>query len=550
MANFVLHQLHQEEGSTFWLTEEQLDLWEHAALLYHNYEWQAAAFGFSRLAEDIEDPLLRSFCLLNTVMILARLGDYEIANSYVKLATQQDVTTSMTAFLAGIVTYELHNTAFAEHCFRICWHSFQSRAAIDFSNVGLKFVLDPQLALHNYYRAKNCEQLASMHTVPAELIFEAPQRTVTLPRDEQGRREYSNSYSVLDAIRHRDTSIHSLTAEVDEQLSPLTSLALNSCVPEPLYVNPKREPVTANDNHARSTTSVPIDRKSLALTYPSFQKRPKTRYIPRDAGPVSNETMSLANFIRNAGQDSDEELDHHLGHRRAQLAPAKTNMVARDPHGEYQSMAELSTFAQTYVPKRIHRRVPEHLNLGASIFSEPTLPPSSSGRDKRQARSKKSRSSSNPKSPILHRMDLIHTSLRKDSGTACAKTVYNASPEVLQPTVYQPPSNKGVRTQRSGVFHNPATRNIFARPQCDQVPPTVDLLSERYIKQQRTRTLDSLEGKGEAGATEDNTYPPWQLASRLDDETVRATRHHGYSPPSPVNTERFFETVLDRSRGA
>lgn len=53
------------------LSAQQLDLWEHAALLYHSYEWQTAAEFFVKLATDIEDVGWSSRCCLNAVLVVS-----------------------------------------------------------------------------------------------------------------------------------------------------------------------------------------------------------------------------------------------------------------------------------------------------------------------------------------------------------------------------------------------------------------------------------------------------------------------------------------------
>ncbi|RMZ30243.1 hypothetical protein D0859_05656 [Hortaea werneckii] len=74
------------------LSSAHIDLWEHAALLYHHFEWQTAIETFQHLFHTIpvSAPEARTRCLLNVGIIQARLGDYALAAQTLEDAARTD----------------------------------------------------------------------------------------------------------------------------------------------------------------------------------------------------------------------------------------------------------------------------------------------------------------------------------------------------------------------------------------------------------------------------------------------------------------------------
>ncbi|KAI7056797.1 hypothetical protein KC352_g44303, partial [Hortaea werneckii] len=103
------------------LSSAHIDLWEHAALLYHHFEWQTAIETFQHLFHTIpvSAPEARTRCLLNVGIIQARLGDYALAAQTLEDAARTDGEFVLTPFLLGIVEWELGNLIKAEACLEI-----------------------------------------------------------------------------------------------------------------------------------------------------------------------------------------------------------------------------------------------------------------------------------------------------------------------------------------------------------------------------------------------------------------------------------------------
>jgi tetratricopeptide (TPR) repeat protein len=77
------------------------DLWEHACLLYHNFEWQSAADTFAYLAKVSSDPIDQRIFVLNRGLIEARLGDFDLASVSFEKALLLDGDDPVAHFLLG-----------------------------------------------------------------------------------------------------------------------------------------------------------------------------------------------------------------------------------------------------------------------------------------------------------------------------------------------------------------------------------------------------------------------------------------------------------------
>lgn len=166
------------------LTAQHIDLWEHAALLYHSYEWQAAADTFTALASDVEDVEMSSRCCVNSVLIQARLGDFRAAQNTLQTAIMAESIYLLAVFVAGLIAYEFHDRNKAERCFELCFDGLRNQEDLVFGCWGLDFVLEREVVRGNLRALRSGEFRARvmgshavpMNGVPAEFIFEAPLR--------------------------------------------------------------------------------------------------------------------------------------------------------------------------------------------------------------------------------------------------------------------------------------------------------------------------------------------------------------------------------------
>ncbi|KAK1019159.1 hypothetical protein LTR54_000974, partial [Friedmanniomyces endolithicus] len=168
------------------LTAQDIDLWEHAALLYHGYEWQASIDAFKNLAGRFNGEY-RTLCALNVSIIQARLGDNLDARQTLEAAAIYDPNYIMIPFILALVEWDLGNLAKTQACLNTCWESLSKSDRVDFRAQGLEFVLtaDYVHTLLRFLRETGFDRhgtaiRGSVHVVPwvlpAEYIFEAPLR--------------------------------------------------------------------------------------------------------------------------------------------------------------------------------------------------------------------------------------------------------------------------------------------------------------------------------------------------------------------------------------
>ncbi|KAK5727041.1 hypothetical protein LTR15_002933 [Elasticomyces elasticus] len=174
------------------LTAGAVDIWEHAALLYHAYEWQESIETFRHLVSSLNgDP--RVSCAINAGLIQARLGDYTEARQTLEAAAIFDESHVLVPFLLALVEWETGNLSKTKACLEGCFESLRRAGNADYSSRGLDFVLAPDL-VHQLLRHLNNTGYDRFGTIkhgmvhvvpsvmPADCIFEAPPRPDTSSR--------------------------------------------------------------------------------------------------------------------------------------------------------------------------------------------------------------------------------------------------------------------------------------------------------------------------------------------------------------------------------
>ncbi|KAK5707983.1 hypothetical protein LTR97_000522 [Elasticomyces elasticus] len=174
------------------LTAGAVDIWEHAALLYHAYEWQESIETFRHLVSSLNgDP--RVSCAINAGLIQARLGDYTEARQTLEAAAIFDESHVLVPFLLALVEWETGNLSKTKACLEGCFESLRRAGNADYSSRGLDFVLTPDL-VHQLLRHLNNTGYDRFGTIkhgmvhvvpsvmPADCIFEAPPRPDTSSR--------------------------------------------------------------------------------------------------------------------------------------------------------------------------------------------------------------------------------------------------------------------------------------------------------------------------------------------------------------------------------
>jgi len=270
---------------------EQADLWEHANLLYHSFEWQSAANVFNHLSRSAIQDGARAKCLLNEGLIFARLGDLSIAKKLFERAASLDPAEVLPCFLLGLIEAELDHLPEALTQFEFCWETLQ-RGLTDHYSQGLRFELTADICRRN--AEKTWARLKAQHegksppsllleSVSADTVFEAPTRTLpnASPRSSASRK-------TLETLQ---ASARSTTSKV---LSYLRSLE---------QVNPAHRPRSADELGGGEPPNTEPEMPILAPL-----PKPKLVLLPRDPQVKDESLRELASFLRHAGPGGSKEI--------------------------------------------------------------------------------------------------------------------------------------------------------------------------------------------------------------------------------------------------
>ena len=402
------------------LTSQQLDVWEHAALLYHAYEWQAAADTFAVLAQTIDSSEERALCLLNAGLARARLGDYELAANTFSESSSLDRTLLVTTFLIGLVSYESGDLSKAEACFDLCWDEL-GHGAIDYNHVGLDFTLGRALVHHNLREVRRAHFIAGRLTassdamvplggIPAEYIFEAPPRPEPSPETIEHRP--SRSMRLKKMFQDKKMAIvtstpserggtvaHSPKSPESGDSSALLSSPLARY--QERLLNIQEDDTDATSTTLTSLTSValssPVHTSSTKRRQWPWRRRPSTSNNAQDEPSTTDDTsVSLVNgFPNSSAPVSSNKGGGSSWHRRPSFpytprgarvengsarelvsfihrngnGPRK-NLIPRDAKGEYESVEELARFVQLYAPEKARDSIPQPLNLNPRFIAD------------------------------------------------------------------------------------------------------------------------------------------------------------------------------------
>jgi tetratricopeptide (TPR) repeat protein len=269
-------------------SSETTDLWEHACLLYHSYEWQSAVGAFSELERCTSDLGDKCIFALNKGLIEARLGDFELALGSFANALAFEEDNPITHFLLGLVYAELGNydkgqTHF-EHCLGCLGTQMQDR----WTRIG-SFSLDKLAAEDNINRLRSVAVARAagfgqiypvkirLHTIAANVLFEPPSRSGHTSQ-ENGR---SSSGSTCKA---------ELPNDYDEDLREPISRAIHPTEVLGADINSLHLVKDADMNLTTAPTDDTID-----------DRRKHKRLMPRDAQVRDGSMRELAQFLRHAG---------------------------------------------------------------------------------------------------------------------------------------------------------------------------------------------------------------------------------------------------------
>lgn len=161
------------------ISKKALDIWEHASLLYHGFEWESAAENFSYLSGTLTLDIERTLCLLNAAIIYARLGEFTTARSILDTAEPTGELLPLTMFIIGHVEFELENYDKSKECLQIALKSLNGTSQ-RYSHLGLQFILKASHIKQNLQILDSRNDFygiaGAMAALPADNVFEPPER--------------------------------------------------------------------------------------------------------------------------------------------------------------------------------------------------------------------------------------------------------------------------------------------------------------------------------------------------------------------------------------
>ncbi|KAM0719628.1 hypothetical protein Q7P37_003759 [Cladosporium fusiforme] len=291
----------------------RLDIWEHACLLYHNFDWQNAADIFQMLEQAASSPYDKTIFALNRGLIEARLGDFHTAANTWKHALPVDQQIPITYFLLGLVNVELGDHAKAHRYFKSSFERLPEQG-LDCRTYGLDFDLTASAVRENIERlglflglqAADLDDGVSMqpflNVIPADIIFEAPSRTSSISQ---------SASSVSEAKWTKSEVVHEGGSEVSSSLSRDKVISAQSSHHSAQGVSAREgsksgqhwvpmRPHLPEKSAASTPTHVDSILPAPAKSYPKLApKNPQTR---------DESTRELAHFLRHAGPSGDENV--------------------------------------------------------------------------------------------------------------------------------------------------------------------------------------------------------------------------------------------------
>ncbi|KAK5173764.1 uncharacterized protein LTR77_002445 [Saxophila tyrrhenica] len=535
-----------DAGEHSQLPPHLLDIWEHAALLYHGYEWQAAADMFNILAYKVCDPLSATHCLVNAAMIQARLGDFATALSTLIAADAAGYGLLLTTFLVGLVSYELGDHVKADACFEIAYDELRL-GAIDYNYLGMNFNLDQETVHANLRAVREARfraqvtrsNIATMNAVPANCIFEAPPRLRAAAAVERNSSLGSRTRRIPHGPIKGCVRAHSRTDRPSWSewcwgtRSPQLAMTRS-----PSAILPRSIPsVPAKSaSAAKACSAITTANSRTPHRRRTWHKRPHTPYVARDARGAPESTRASARFIRTAGPNGLH------------------NMTARDPRGEHEHTEDLAGFLSTLA---LARGCAATTPLELDVFLVENL--------RREKVLQNGHEEVKATAPGKNNIRILDHQLTDGSSTSISSSpdTTPTSPDealtTLQPSVYVPEESKlrvmlNKRQRGCNVLLQQAAatypgRNIEARAQ--NMAPDEAAQENAHRQSELEHTLKLLEGiirprsERMGRIRKSSLYkplPPTPLVVNKSEESLEANSASNTS----VATEEFFDKVLEK----
>lgn len=165
---------------------ETIDLWSHATLLFHNFEWEQALSQHRRILRQCGTDVRKGFLWFNIGAIRGVLGEYYLAAEAFAKAIKYEPDSAVSWYCLGISLFELEAFRSAKKAFDSCLRSFRAEERVDYNDQGLDFVLEKTrvewnsrqaLFEKNYKKARAPLPLGrhlGINSMPAGILFEPP----------------------------------------------------------------------------------------------------------------------------------------------------------------------------------------------------------------------------------------------------------------------------------------------------------------------------------------------------------------------------------------
>ncbi|KAI9720893.1 MAG: hypothetical protein M1812_002732 [Candelaria pacifica] len=122
---------------------EALDLWSHAVLLFHSYEWEQAVTAHRRLIKRCENTVPLARLWFNVGVIRSHLGEYFLASEAFTKAVKIRKTLAIGWYCLGMAIFQLGDFRKAKRPFQRCLSLFdEGVTTIDYRSLGLDFILE------------------------------------------------------------------------------------------------------------------------------------------------------------------------------------------------------------------------------------------------------------------------------------------------------------------------------------------------------------------------------------------------------------------------
>lgn len=291
------------------VTDQQLDLWEHATLLFHNYEWQAAAESFSTLRKAVGDAKEQQRCTINEGLIRARLGEVRIARDLFESAITLDKGSAIAYCALGEAEAMLGNSTKAQACYEFCLERLRGHSLVDEKR---RFSYCPETAAirrniaalwpRTSSRIAEHSSKVGLERLPADCIFEAP------PRQNSAR---SDLTATLDASHAQKSKKHGLKLTGQPLLQSVSEKANASATYMSLQPSKRSASILPDEIQPTSVTDrtdavLPMRHRAgsepqLSALPVAEGDRPTQRLTARDARIEHESLRELARFLRYSG---------------------------------------------------------------------------------------------------------------------------------------------------------------------------------------------------------------------------------------------------------